>query len=41
VTCFATFQVILRRKDGQVEFNRTWEEYKKGFGYFDGEFWFG
>ncbi|KAI8502191.1 hypothetical protein Bbelb_197790 [Branchiostoma belcheri] len=33
--------VIQRRIDGTVPFNRTWEEYKRGFGNKDGEHWLG
>ncbi|KAI8498197.1 hypothetical protein Bbelb_241410 [Branchiostoma belcheri] len=33
--------VIQRRVDGTVPFNRTWEEYKRGFGNKDGEHWLG
>ncbi|KAG7282016.1 hypothetical protein CRUP_020121, partial [Coryphaenoides rupestris] len=36
--------VIQRRTDGSVLFNRSWTEYKSGFGAMqsgDGEFWFG
>ncbi|KAK2138812.1 hypothetical protein LSH36_2386g00016 [Paralvinella palmiformis] len=31
--------VILRRKDGSVNFDREWENYKFGFGSLEGEFW--
>ncbi|XP_051547090.1 fibroleukin-like [Myxocyprinus asiaticus] len=33
--------VVQRRINGNVSFNRTWAEYKKGFGDLDREFWLG
>uniref|UniRef100_A0A8D0C357 Fibrinogen C-terminal domain-containing protein n=1 Tax=Salvator merianae TaxID=96440 RepID=A0A8D0C357_SALMN len=33
--------VIQQRKDGSVDFQRTWEEYKQGFGFPPGEYWLG
>ncbi|KAL1262282.1 hypothetical protein QQF64_007547 [Cirrhinus molitorella] len=33
--------VILRRMDGEVNFFRPWESYKKGFGNKSGEYWIG
>ncbi|KAG8439968.1 hypothetical protein GDO86_005946 [Hymenochirus boettgeri] len=33
--------VVQIRKDGSTSFNRTWNEYKNGFGNLTGEFWLG
>ena len=33
--------VVQRRKDGSIDFNRTWLEYEDGFGKLTGEFWYG
>lgn len=35
------FKVIQRRHDGTEDFDRTWMEYKNGFGDLTSEFWFG
>ncbi|XP_041360537.1 fibrinogen-like protein A isoform X2 [Gigantopelta aegis] len=32
---------FVRRVQGGVDFNRTWEEYKNGFGDLSGDFWWG
>ncbi|XP_059154918.1 angiopoietin-2-like [Physella acuta] len=33
--------IMVRRVKGDVNFTRNWEEYKWGFGSFDGDFWLG
>uniref|UniRef100_A0A8C6TN66 Fibrinogen like 2 n=1 Tax=Neogobius melanostomus TaxID=47308 RepID=A0A8C6TN66_9GOBI len=33
--------VLQRRLDGSVSFNRSWAEYRDGFGQLEGEFWLG
>ncbi|TSK20282.1 Tenascin [Bagarius yarrelli] len=33
--------VFQRRKDGKTDFFRGWQEYRKGFGDLEGEFWLG
>ena len=33
--------VLLRRKDGTVDFDQSWDSYLRLIGYLQGEFWFG
>ncbi|KAM6218730.1 angiopoietin-related protein 3 [Rhynchocyon petersi] len=37
----SSWTLIQHRKDGSQNFNKTWENYKYGFGRLDGEFWLG
>ena len=37
----ADWTYIQRRDDGSITFDRTWEEYREGFGSPDSEFWIG
>ncbi|KFV56718.1 Fibrinogen alpha chain, partial [Gavia stellata] len=44
-TTLGGWLLIQQRMDGSVNFNRTWQDYKRGFGSVDGrgrgEFWLG
>ena len=33
--------MIQKRREGSVDFYRGWADYKRGFGYLNGEFWLG
>ena len=35
------WMVFQQRKFGTVDFYRNWEDYKNGFGSFEGDFWAG
>lgn len=41
VKCMGQWTVIQSRIDGTVDFNRSWEDYSRGFGNPNGEFWVG
>ncbi|CAK8684678.1 unnamed protein product [Clavelina lepadiformis] len=41
VYCEDRWTIFQRRFDGSVNFQRTWDEYKIGFGENEGEFWLG
>ncbi|XP_051858688.1 ficolin-1-like [Drosophila albomicans] len=35
------WMIIQRRINGKQDFDKNWQEYVDGFGYLDGDFWFG
>ena len=39
--CSSGYTVFQRRRNGDVDFNQTWEGYKNGFGTLKWEFWMG
>lgn len=39
--CIGEWVVIMNRYNGELSFNRSWSEYKTGFGKLDSEFWIG
>ncbi|XP_076806713.1 ficolin-2-like [Clavelina lepadiformis] len=41
VYCEDGWTIFQRRIDGSVDFGRRWDDYAKGFGQIDGEFWLG
>jgi Fibrinogen beta and gamma chains, C-terminal globular domain len=41
VRCIGPWTVVQKRHDGSVDFNRSWDEYSKGFGDANGEMWIG